>query len=121
MITAGGLQRAAEPGRSRGDAEGALWLDEAVGHARGAEGGGGVAIAVEKDQAAGGVGAMGEFADAGVGDELRVILGRRGVSLFRARCAPRAGRCAQQVGGHLGHHDLHYAFAVAGAGDATGF
>lgn len=70
--------------RLRGDAEDAFWFDEAVGHARGIEGSGGAAIAVEKDQAAGGVGAMCEFADAGVGDKLRVILGRRGVLQFRA-------------------------------------
>ena len=70
-----------------GNAEGAFWFDEAVSHARGGEGGSGAAIAIEQDQAAGGVGAMGEFADAGVGNELRAILGRRGVSRFRARCA----------------------------------
>ena len=103
-----------------GDAEGALCLDEAVGHARCVKGSGWAAIAVKKDQAASGVGAMGEFADAGVGNELRVILRRRGVPQFRARCAARAGRRAQQVGGHFRHHDFHDAFAVAGAGDAAG-
>src|SRR5260370_39631135 len=71
----------------RGDAEGAFWLDKAVGHARGVKGGRGAAIAVEQDQAAGAGGAMGGVAGAGGGDELRGVLGLRGGLPFLARCA----------------------------------
>ena len=47
--------------RLRRDGEGIVGVYEAVGHARGVEGGGWIAVAVEENQAAGGAGAMGEF------------------------------------------------------------
>ena len=59
----------------RRDSEGIVGINEAVGHAGGVEGGGWIAVAVEEDEATGSVGAMSEFADAGIGDGLRVASG----------------------------------------------
>ena len=75
-----------------------------------------MAFAVEEDEAAGGVGAMGEFAHAGVGDCLRERL-RAALLAVRDKHA----LVVQKIRGHLGHHDFHDAFAVARAGDAPGF
>jgi hypothetical protein len=66
---------------SRSDAEGATGFDEAVSHPRCIECNGGVTFPVEKDQSSSRAGAMSELADAGVGYELRVAVGRN--SLFQ--------------------------------------
>ena len=59
---------------------------------------------------------MGEFADAGVGYGLRQ---RKRAGLFAMR--EQDALVVQEIGGHLGHYNFHYPFAVAGAGDAAGF
>jgi hypothetical protein len=101
---------------SRSDAECAGSFNVAVGHAGSVERGGGMAFAVEEDEAARRVGAMGEFADAGVG----YFLGeRKRASLLAMR--HQDASTLKQVRGHFGHYDFHDAFAVASAGDAAGF
>jgi len=104
---------------SRSDAEGAGSFYVAVGHAGSIEGDGGMAFAVEEDEAACGAGAMGEFADAGVGYCLCQPAALRWIRVF----AMRRERLLtlQQIRGHFGHYDFHYAFTVACAGNAAGF
>src|SRR3984957_14659836 len=111
--------------RLRRDRKGIVRVYEAVGHARGVKGGGWVAVAIEENQAAGGVGSMGEFANAGVRNGLGVSPG--GGCNCRA-CAPgdspaavigfcgRILRCSEKIGGHFSHYNFHDSFAVAFAG-----
>jgi len=74
--------------RSRSYAEGAGSFYVAVGHAWSIEGCGGMAFAVEEDEAACRVGAMGEFADAGVG----YCLGEVGSESSRWAAKGKTGR-----------------------------
>ena len=100
----------------RRDAEFAGFFHVAVGHARSIERGGGAALAVEQNQATGGMHAMREFANAGVGDGLRERQ-RPGLLTMRKQDA----LVMQKIGGHFGHDNFHDAFAVAGAGNSAGF
>src|SRR5712664_2791265 len=90
----------------------------AVGHARRVEGKTGIAVAVEKDEAAGGVRALAKKVN---GFARREIGGGEvaGISCRNWIDASRAG--AKKIHGRLGHHDFHDGFAVAGAGNAAGF
>ncbi len=131
-LYADGLMRQQRQKMRRGlwrDGEGIVGVYEAVGHAGGIEGGGWIAVAVEENQAAGGVGAMSEFADAGVGNGLSVAPdGRRDCGARAPADSPTAVvgfcrrilRCGEQVGRHFCHHNFHDAFAVARAGDTAG-
>jgi hypothetical protein len=99
-----------------GDFEGAVRFDEAVGHAARGECSSRAALTVEENQATRGVSAMREFADAGVRDSL----GKRfGTALFSV--GHKNALVMQKINRHLGHHDFHDTFAVACAGDASGF
>jgi len=100
---------------SRCDPEFAGFFHVTIGHPRSIERSGGTALAVEKDQPAGGVRAMREFAHAGVRDGL---CQRERSSFFAMR--EQHALIVQQIGGHFGHHNFHDAFAVAGAGNAAG-
>jgi len=77
--------------RSRSYAEGAGSFYVAVGHAWSIEGCGGMAFAVEEDEAACGVGAMGEFADAGVGYCLGEAAGAGWVGVVAMGCKSQDG------------------------------
>jgi len=100
----------------RSDAEFAGFFHVAVGHARSIERGGGAALTVEQNQAAGGVHAMRELANTGVGDGLRERQ-RTGLLAMRKQDA----LVMQKISGHFGHYNFHDAFAMAGAGNAAGF
>ena len=96
--------------------QGAVRTNIAVGHARSVEGGGRAALAVEKNEAAGGVGAVGQFADARIGHRLANCRWASRLSMWG-----QGARIAQQIHSHFGHHDFHDAFAVAGAGNTARF
>lgn len=90
-------------------------------HVRRVEGSGGAALAIKKDKTSGRPRAMREFANAGVGNELRVVV--LGLSAFRAslKTIGRFGRLREEIDSHLGHHNFHDAFAISSAGDAAEF
>ena len=125
-------------GELDGGDERAVGGDVTVCHAGRVEGEAGVAFAVEKDETAGGAGAVGEEVNGftrghhcvkifATGRTLRILgiafgneadgyAGR----LFRKRTIVlRRGYGAQKVHGGFGHDDFHDGFAVAGAGDAA--
>lgn len=108
-----------------GDEERAICGDVGVGHARRVEGETGIAGAIEKDETAGGVGALGEKMDGLAGGEHGGVRGA-GVRSGGGRIAGGIGDAergaggAKEVGGGFGHDDFHDGFAIAGAGDAAG-
>jgi hypothetical protein len=75
-----------------------------------------MAITIEKNQAAGGMRAMREFADAGIGDGLRDGRWSSFFSVWREDTL-----VMKKINGHFGHHNFHDALAVTGAGDAACF
>src|ERR1700682_3219500 len=85
-----------------GDDEGAVDCDVGVGHAGGVEGEARVAVAVEENQAGGGVRFFGEEGQGFGGGFLGVVM-------------------AEVVGGGFGQDDLHDGFAIPGGGDTAGF
>jgi hypothetical protein len=101
-----------------GGEERAIARDVAVGHARRVEGEGGVALAVEEDEAAGALSALGEEVDGVAGGEIGggIVAGLGAGSGVKAR-----GGAAQEIGGGFGHDDFHDGFAVPGTGNSTGF
>ena len=99
-----------------GDNEGAAGGDVAVSHAGSVEGEGGIAVAVEKNEATGGVSAFGEVMD-------RIARGEIGAGNITGRPGGRVNtsrRAAKKIDGGFGHNDFHDGFAVAGAGNAPG-
>jgi hypothetical protein len=97
--------------------KGAFGGDETVGHARGVESEAGIAVAVEEDEAAGGVGAFGKKMDGFAGGEI----GAGGPARDVARRVHASGGAAEKINGGFGQDHFHDGFAVAGAGDAAGF
>lgn len=87
-----------------------------VGHARSIERSGRAALPVEKNQSAGSMRAMRELAHARIRDGL-CQRERAGLLAMRQQHA----LIMQKIGSHFGHHNLHDAFAVAGAGNAASF
>jgi hypothetical protein len=100
-----------------GDNEGAAGGDVAVGHAGRVESEGGIAVAVEENEATGGVSAFGEVMDRIARGEIgaRNIAGRPGGRVNTSRGA------AKKIDGCFGHNDFHDGFAVAGARNAASF
>ena len=104
---------------SRRNPERAGLFHVTVSHACGIERSRRMTFAVEKNQAAGRVHAMREFADASVGHSLREPAAPRGIRILAMR---RERLLAlQKIRRHFRHHDFHDAFAVAGAGNAARF
>lgn len=95
--------------------EAAVRRDKPIGHVRRIERGGGDAFAVEQDQASGGAGAMREFANARVGNELGLVLLRLRSFGFWTELIGIARRFGEKVDSHFGHDNLHDAFPVSGA------
>src|SRR5256884_458684 len=89
----------------------------AVGHARSVECETRMAMAIEKDQAAGGMGTFREQMHSFTSGQLPGgnAAGFAGPSSHADR------RFTQEVDGSFGHHDFHDGFAVAGTGDPAGF
>jgi hypothetical protein len=86
--------------------------DVAVRHVRGVERNGGIAIAVDKNQATCRMCAVGELTDARIGNSAR---NRSGIATMRRERV----RIGQQIDRHLAHHNLHDAFAIPRAGNAA--
>ena len=105
-----------EPGLDGGD-EVAVGGDVAVGHAGGVEGEAGIAVAVEEDQAAGGVSAFSEKMHGFARGEI----GGGSIAVRDHWWVHTNGALAKKIDGGFGQDDLHDGFAVAGAGDAAGF
>src|SRR5713226_4697148 len=93
------------------DDDGAVSGEVAIGHAGGVEGEPRAAVAIEQDEPTAAADAVGEQAHAGFGGSLR----QQG----RSEQRPYSG-AAEEVGGGLGHDDLHDGFAPARAGDPAG-
>ncbi len=106
------LQEALDGGEER-----AVGSDEAVGHAGGVEGEARIAVAVEKDEAASGVRALGKKMDGFARGE---IGGGRAAGNVGRRVDTRC-RTAKKIDGGFGQDHFHDGFAVAGAGNAAGF
>src|SRR5436309_11780773 len=89
----------------------------AVGHARSVECETRMAMAIEEDQAAGGMGTFREQMHSFTSGQLPGgnAAGFAGPSSHEDR------RFTQEVDGSFGHHDFHDGFAVAGTGDPAGF
>src|SRR5256884_4530053 len=89
----------------------------AVGHARSVECETRMAMAIEEDQAAGGMGTFREQMHSFTSSQLPGgnAAGFAGPSSHADR------RFTQEVDGSFGHHDFHDGFAVAGTGDPAGF
>jgi len=100
-----------------GGEEGAVGGDKAVGHAGGVKGKAGIAIAVEEDESAGGVGALGKKMDGFARGEI----GSGGTAGNIGRRVHASCRTAKEIDGGLSEDDFHDGFAVAGAGNAAGF
>ena len=105
-----------EAGLDGGD-EGAVGGDVAIGHAGGVEGEAGIAVAVEEDQAAGGVSAFSEKMHGFARGEI----GGGSIAVRDHWWVHTNGALAKKIDGGFGQDDLHDGFAVAGAGDTTCF
>src|SRR5258707_192158 len=110
------MRRPEDPQLCRG-IESAVGGDIAVGHARRVEGEAGIAVAVEEDEASGGVGSFAKKMNGFAGGEIggREIAGRGRGSVNTNL------RAAKKIDSGFGQYDFHDGFAVAGAGDASGF
>src|SRR6266478_3774325 len=111
------LPRREEKTKLDGGDEVAVEGDVAVRHARCIEGETGIALAVEKDEAASGVRAFGEKVNGFAGGDI----GCRSIAGGGRRCIDAGRRLAKKIDGGFGHNDFHDSFAVAGAGDAASF
>ena len=98
----------------RPDVQRAVGGDKTVGHTRSVEGGGGMTLAVEEYEPAGRLSAVGEFADAGIGDSLGDRERAAGFAVGR-----KGARIGKKIDRHFGHDDFHDALAVAGAGNTA--
>src|SRR5216683_976627 len=111
------LPRKEENTKLDGVDEVAVQGDVAVCHARCIEGETGIPLAVEQDEAAGGVRAFGEKVNGFAGGDI----GCRSIAGGGRRCIDAGRRLAKKIDGGFGHNDFHDGFAVAGAGDAASF
>src|SRR5260370_11789648 len=111
------LPRREEKTKLDGGDEVAVQGDVAVRHARRIEGETGIALAVEKDEAASGMRAFGEKVNGFAGGDI----GRRGIAGGGRRFIDAGRRLAKKIDGGFGHNDFHDGFPVAPARDAAGF
>src|SRR6266704_3991 len=88
-----------------------------VSHARRVERETGIALAIEKNQAAGAMRALSEQMNGFSGSNLR----QRGFTRRATRRVHANWRLPQKINCGFCHHDFHDRLAVAGAGDGTGF
>ena len=100
-----------------GGNEGTARSHVAVSHARSVESEAGIALAIEKNQAAGGVGALSDNRDSVAGSYQ--CGGSFAGNGFRGIDASE--RMAEKVNGRFGHNNLHDGFAVAGGRNRAGF
>src|SRR5229473_722610 len=104
------------PSLDRGE-EAAVGGDVAVGHARRIEREAGIALAVEEDEAPGGMRALREEMDSFAGGERSAGASARNVGRrVHAECG-----AAKKIDGGLGQDDFHDGFAVARARNPAGF
>src|SRR6266568_865312 len=111
------LPRKEENTKLDGGDEVAVQGDVAVRHARRIEGETGIALAVEKDEAAGGVRAFGEKVNGFAGGDISC----RGIAGGGRRCIDAGRRLAKKIDGGFGHNNFHDGFAVARARHAASF
>src|SRR5260370_3220502 len=102
--------------RLYGGEQGPVRSDETVGHAGSVKGEAGIAVAVEEDEASGGVGSFAKKMNGFAGGEIggREIAGRGGGSGNTNLGA------AKKIDNGFCQYDFHYVLPVAGAGDASG-
>src|SRR6266568_9472251 len=111
------LPRKEENTKLDGGNEVAVQGDVAVRHARRIEGETGIALAVEKDEAASGVRAFGEKVNGFAGGDI----GCRSIARGGWRCIDAGRRLAKKIDGGFGHNNFHDGFAVARARHAASF
>src|SRR3989442_1234902 len=111
------LSREQEKTKLDGGDEVAVQGDVAVCHARRIEGETGIPLAVEQDEAAGGMRAFGEKVNGFAGGDI----GCRSIAGGGRRCIDAGRRLAKKIDGGFGHNDFYDGFAVGRGRDAATF